>query len=117
MSAAALLLAGCQTFGEIRTISFSPTVQDDPTSALLRLSYINDTGNRLCIEAQSWPSRGGFVNTDGDDVYRLVRGLKYFHRKEQDNCPGGCGQELPAGESLDGFLRYDVFGLAPGTVP
>ena len=43
----------------------------------------------------------------------MVRGLKYFHRKEQDNCPGGCGQALPAGESLDGFLRYDVFGLAP----
>lgn len=99
--------------GEIKTIRFSPTVQDEPSSALLQLSFTNDTGNRLCIEAQSWPSRGGFINTNGDDVYLLVRGLKYFHRKELDNCPGGCGEEFPAGKRLDGFLRYEVFGLPP----
>lgn len=106
-----LFLAGCQSLADEKPTYFSPAVQDEPSSGLLRLSYTNDMGRKICLDPYSWPSRGGFVNTDGEQVYLLVRGVRYYHRREQDNCPKGCNIVVPAGKRMDGFLRYNSFEL------
>lgn len=107
----ALVLAGCQTLPDDEPIHFSPVVEDEPLSALLRLSYANETGHKLCLGPQSWPSRGGFVNTDGEQYYLLVGGVRYYHRREQDYCPKGCNIAVAVGERIRGVLRYDSFEL------
>lgn len=111
ISTASLLLAGCQSLADDRPTYFSPIVRDEPSIGLLLLSYTNDTGHKLCLGPESWPSRGGFVNTNGEEYYLLVQGVRYYHRTEQDNCPRGCNTIVPAGERIDGVLRYDFFEL------
>ena len=109
---AALLLLGCTSVQDDldEGVPVSPSVQDDPSQALIRLSYVNTTGGMICIGPESWPSSGGIVDSGGDRYYLVVNETRYFLGRESDYCPR-CGTEVRAGERISGVLHYASFSL------
>ena len=110
---AALLLAGCSSAPADETaeiVRIAPAVADDPASQLIRLTYTNGTATRLCLN--DWPTTGGIIQNNGEQIFLTIAGEKFYLRKEQDNCPRGCvGPELPAGATISGIVFYDLFDL------
>jgi|JI10StandDraft_1071094.scaffolds.fasta_scaffold243877_3 hypothetical protein len=113
LSILAFLLVGCQSWQgreSIESVSLSPSVQDDPSNRLIRLSYTNDTGGRICLGPENWPSSGGIIDNNGEEFYLLVKDARYYLGKEEDYCPR-CGFEVRSGGRIDGALHYASFDL------
>jgi len=108
-----LALAGCHSASEDEPTDIVPmavTMNDDPSNQLIRLSYTNDTGSRLCAGPRAWPSKGGIIDNNGEEIFLTIGSQKYFLQREQDYCPR-CSFEIAAGEHLRGVVHYEHFGL------
>lgn len=110
---APLVLFGCHSAPVDEApeyLRIAPTIQDDPANQLLRLTYTNDSGSKLCLF--DWPSRGGIIQNNGSEIFLTVGDDRYFLQKERDLCPKGCrGPEVSPGQRIDGVVPYRLFGL------
>lgn len=108
-----LALAACSSASEeapIEYVQMAITVRDDPSTQSVRLSYTNDTGSKLCVGPDHWPSTGGIIDNNGEEIFLMVDSETYFLKQEQDYCPR-CTIEVAQGERLDGMIPYANFGL------
>lgn len=117
-------VSGCQSIcGNVNAKPFTGSDYqyswtDDPAEHRLQVRVLSTSKRQLCVGYQTWPKSGVMSTNEGPSVgvYLIVEGHVYAYEDTRHwaFCAElACYRPLKRGESVEGFLSYEGFGLSP----